>query len=300
MKRFLTQPIAVFVLSAALAGSAFAQTGPSGAGPAPAPLPNPAGQTNQLTPTRLVNFLRQEGHQAEDKVLTGGDHLVTAVIQRDGWRFVIEFEFASAGKNLNVICPLGNPQAQFSGAQLLALMKKSYELPVPLHFSYRSADQRLCLEDPCYQTANMQDAGLRTIIDRMTKTARETHPLWDSSRWPINGPAAAGQPGAPAVPSLPAAPPSPAVGQGLVKTTWIGNESLQGYARLEFRFEANGKAIMIDSDGSHDGTYTQQGSQVTLQFYNGTVVYTGMLNGNVLSGTAKNGSGATWNFTVSR
>jgi hypothetical protein len=303
MKSYLTRPIAVIVFTVGLAGSALAQSGPSGPGPAPSGIPNngPIGQISQLSPDRLVNFLRQDGHQADAKKLTNGDHLVTAVIQRDGWRFVLEFEFTGGGKNMNVICPLGNPTSQFSSAQLLQLMKKSYELPVPLHFSYRANDQRLCLEDPCYNTMNMSDAGVRSIMERMMKTARETHPLWDTSRWPLNGPAAGGQPAAPATPiAAPiVAPSAPAAPQGLAKSVWIGSESLQGYARLEFRFEAHGKVTMIDTDGSHPGTYTQQGNTVTLRFYDGGVVYSGTINGTVLAGTAQNGK-ATWNFTVNR
>jgi hypothetical protein len=65
-------------------------------------------------------------------------------------------------------------------------MKKSYDLPCPMHFAYRASDQRLVLDDPCYNPVNMTDAGIRNILDRLLRTVRETHDLWDSSRWPLN------------------------------------------------------------------------------------------------------------------
>lgn len=289
MKRFLTRSIAIAVFTLAVANCAFAQTGP---GASPEPSNGSVSENKQLTPERLANLLRQDGHQIEVKKVDGG-HLVDVIIQRDGWRFVVQFEFTNAGKNMSVICPLGNPAKEFSAAQLLALMKKSFELPVPLHFSYRAADQRLCLEDPCYSTASLTDAGVKSLLDRLMKTARETHSLWDNSRWPLNAPAAGGPQAPPADKVVPAAP------QGLAKSTWIGTESLQGYSRLEFRFEADGKVTMIDADGSQSGAYSQQGNTVTLQFYNGTVVYTGTLNGTTLAGTASNGK-SSWDFNVSR
>jgi hypothetical protein len=138
-----------------------------------------------MTPDRLADLLRRDGHHIDIKTFPNGAQTVVATINRDGWRYVVELEFNAQGTNLNVICPLGNAASQFSGAQLLRLMKKSYELPCPLHFAYRAADQRLCLEDPCYSPNNMTDASLRNMLDRLLRTVRETHDLWDCSRWPV-------------------------------------------------------------------------------------------------------------------
>lgn len=244
---------------------------------------------NVMTANRLADLLRLDGHKAEIKTFKNGGQTVVGTILRDNWRFVLEFEFNSKGNNMNVICPLGNPTARFSADQLLALMKKSYELPTPVHFAYRAGDQRLCLEDPNYATFNMTAAGLRSILDRVMKTAHDTYPLWDTNRWPVNGPAPAAQ--------APVA--APAVNPGLVNTTWVGSENLGGYGRLEFRFQANGQVTMIDSDGTQQGTCTVAGNTVTLRFYQGTVVYTGTLTGQGLAGTATNGK-STWKFAVSR
>jgi hypothetical protein len=186
MKRSLTLALAVLVIMCA-APVVLAQTGPTGPPAATLPGTSPPTQQAKLTPERLAALLRADGHQVEIKKLGDGGQLVIATVLRDGWRFVVEFEFNPAGTNMNVICSLGTPASQFSSAQLLQLMKKSYELICPLHFSYRASDQRLCLEDPCYTTVNFTDAGVRSILDRVVKTVRDTHDLWDTSRWPISG-----------------------------------------------------------------------------------------------------------------
>lgn len=162
----------------------FAQTGPTSppAANAGAGL-NALASPSRMTPRHLADLLRREGHKVESKALPSGAEMVIATVERDGWRFVIEFEYNAAGTNLNVICPLGNAASTFSGAQLLSLMQKSYELPCPLHFSYRAADKRLCLEDPVYNPNNITDVQLRQVIDRLVNTVRRTHSLWDSSRW---------------------------------------------------------------------------------------------------------------------
>jgi len=86
---------------------------------------------------------------------------------------------------------------------------------------------------------------------------------------------------------------------GAATSTWIGTEDLPGYGPLSFRFQSNGQVTMIDAAGSLPGTYTQAGNTVTLSFDNGSVVYTGTLNGQTLAGGAQNGKGAIWNFSVS-
>jgi hypothetical protein len=298
MKRLFLKLASALLVLGSLVLPTYAQTGP--AGPAPNPAPAPPGkdfQQTAMTPDRLADLLRKDGHKVEIRdVANSKDKFVIATVLRDGWCFVLEFEFV--GQNtINVICPLGNADTQYSAQQLLALLQKSYELPVPLHFSYRASDKRLILEDPCYRT-NINDKNVREIVTRMTKTARETYPLWNAP----NAPAAANNPPAPNAPAAPKKMPAPApqpVQNGIVNTTWVGSESLGGYGKLEFRFQANGQAVMIDSDGTHNGIFMVQGNTVTLRFYEGTVVYTGTINGSTLSGTATNGQ-ATWNFSVTR
>jgi hypothetical protein len=86
-------------------------------------------------------------------------------------------------------------------------------------------------------------------------------------------------------------------------TRWSGEETLPGYGKLSFAMYPNGRAVMVDARGTMDGIWRQQGNTFTLAFSNGSVVYTGTLNGNVLSGTATSPSPRqeamrTWNWTV--
>jgi hypothetical protein len=79
--------------------------------------------------------------------------------------------------------------------------------------------------------------------------------------------------------------------------TLAGQEDLASYGALTFQLEPGGRALMFDHDGTEVGTWSANGPQYQLTFYNGTVVYTGTRQGNTLSGTAANGR-TTWNWSV--
>lgn len=94
--------------------------------------------------------------------------------------------------------------------------------------------------------------------------------------------------------------PGPAT---VVGTTWEGNETLSGYGRVKFQFDADGKATMYDAmwekRGTVSGSWTQVGDQVTISFKD--CVYEGTIKGDVLSGNARFvESGVSWTFSVSR
>jgi hypothetical protein len=55
---------------------------------------------------------------------------------------------------------------------------------------------------------------------------------------------------------------------------------------------------MKDADGLSNGNWNQQGNNVTIRFA-GNVVYTGVIQGNRIQGTATNGQ-KRWNWTVSK
>jgi hypothetical protein len=208
MKRFLTMSVVVLAVAGAPA-MGLAQTGPTGPSGAPTTNNAPVAQNGSMTPDRLSNLLRQDGHKVEVKDYANGGKTVIATVQRDGWQFVIEFEFMPGGKVLNVVCPLGNSVSQVAPAQLMALMKKNYELPGCTRFSYRNGDQRICLEDPNYNpSVNFGDQLVRNIVDGIVRTVRDTQNLWDTSRWPLNGgaPIAASPPVPPQVGAAPALP----------------------------------------------------------------------------------------------
>jgi len=302
MKRISLVLVPAIFLLASFAVKGTAQTGPTGpTGVSPAPkVVSEQKKSVASTPDQLAGFLRGEGYQVEIKdIANSKDKIVIATVMRDGWRFVLEFEYM--GAQVNLICPLGNSNPQYSAAQWRALLQKNFELPVPMHFAFRSTDQRLILEDPMHGLQFMHEQYVRDLVTRMITKARETHNLWGSPN------AAANQP-APATPAAPQssqgpgaqktpAPASPAAQQGIANTTWVGSETLGGYGRLTFQFGGNGQVTMVDADGSSNGTYTIQNNNVTLTFYNGTVVYTGAINGSTMNGTAQNGE-ATWSFSV--
>jgi S1-C subfamily serine protease len=94
-------------------------------------------------------------------------------------------------------------------------------------------------------------------------------------------------------------PPGAGGGGGdLVGSSWSGSETLAGYGRLRFDFQAGGRATMVDAKETVAGTFTVNGQSVTVTFYGGSVVYSGRINGNQMAGTANNGRNTwTWNLT---
>src|SRR5207248_7594673 len=128
-------PVVVGIL--AVAGVAFGQSGPvaQSGGQSKGGQPQPGGM---LSADRAAELLRQQGHQVTVQTASNGAKTVVATINKDNWRYVVEFEFSVDQKTMNVIAALTAPATKFSSEQLLALMKKSYEMNPPLHFSYRA------------------------------------------------------------------------------------------------------------------------------------------------------------------
>lgn len=106
----------------------------------------------------------------------------------------------------------------------------------------------------------------------------------------------------PQPPNPAGANPAPAAPQqvNLAGSTWTGTENLQGFGRLSFQFQAGGQVNMTDASGVSQGTWIQQGNQVTLTFANGQLTYRGIINGQVMSGNAGNVRGASWTFSLRR
>jgi hypothetical protein len=110
----------------------------------------------------------------------------------------------------------------------------------------------------------------------------------------------------------------------VANTNWTGHETLGGYGSLRFAFSGSG-VTMYDKDGATSGTWEQNGQSITMRFYQGTVVYSGTMGGQVcnyrtsffknsddfyvfsvgvacrgatMSGTARNSKGRTWNWSM--
>ncbi len=86
-------------------------------------------------------------------------------------------------------------------------------------------------------------------------------------------------------------------------TQWSGSETLAGFGQLSFAIYPGGRVLMTDAKETVEGTWEKTGNQYTLAFFDHSVVYTGVVNGNLLAGTAS-GPGArmearkTWKWKV--
>jgi hypothetical protein len=70
---------------------------------------------------------------------------------------------------------------------------------------------------------------------------------------------------------------------------------------VNFYFRKNGVLHYRDPQGWwEDGTWTQNGTLVILNVSDGFATYQGRLSGEVISGTASNKKGKTWNFEIRR
>ena len=267
-----------------IAGASFAQTGPVGSDTTKTPVPTLQSETSgRLTPDRLAQYLKGQGHAVEKKMGTNNVVQLIAAIKKDGWNFQVEITYYADHSMFNLSCPLGTVPG--SHAQVLELLKLNDKM-LPAHFAYREADRKLVLVDPLYG-AKSTEAEFQKVLDGFLNRIRQTYPIWSGNQ-------------AVAVTPVPAPTNNPT--SGLVNTTWIGTENLQDFGRLEFRFMADGKVLMIDAAGQTMGTFSQQGQTLTLTFGEGnkTVTYQGNINGNTFAGNASNVNGGLWAFTVAK
>jgi hypothetical protein len=95
-------------------------------------------------------------------------------------------------------------------------------------------------------------------------------------------------------------PPTQTPVTRLAGTTWKGTEKLAGFSDLSFQFQPEDKVVMIDAQSTVSGRWSQKGNQVTVTFAN--CVYTGQIQDNVFSGTARftQGEPRDWTFSVTR
>ncbi len=100
------------------------------------------------------------------------------------------------------------------------------------------------------------------------------------------------------VPPRPVEPPP--VGNTVAGTTWSGTENLSGFGKLAFRFEPDGKAVMIDAQSTVNGSWAQKGDEVTITFKN--CVYIGAIQGQTMTGNARYtvDSNTSWTFSLTR
>jgi hypothetical protein len=267
---------------------------PSGGAPTPTPQPSRVAFTKESLP----KLLKDLGYTVTEKSAPNGAIYWQVVTQSEGWNFtVLVLPMVNQGKitSLLLTSDLGKKVNQQAGAQgVLKLLQWNQELGFMFYFGYNAQTGCVSAQRPLAISDASPDE-MRLVFNDFFKTIRDTHALWN----PLSGaPAAAPAAGGPAPAGTPA--PAPVVTASIAGSTWNGNENLPGFGKLSFVFRAGGAATMIDAKGQTEGTWTQNGNDVTINF-NGCV-YQGRINGQSLTGsgriTSGGQSGQTWSFQV--
>jgi hypothetical protein len=81
----------------------------------------------------------------------------------------------------------------------------------------------------------------------------------------------------------------------MVGRTFAGQETLEGYGAVSFRFIDAATVEMTDRDGATRGSYRRDGLRITMTF--GQTVYTGDIRGNAISGNAQDAR-SHWTFQI--
>lgn len=294
--------VGVLAITLAIAGStrAMAQpaTGPSGpsAGGTPPPQPNRVAFTRESLP----QMLKQLGYTVTEKSTANGALYWQIVTQSENWTFTVQvLPMVNQDKITSFLLSsdLGrkvNPQA--GAKDVLKVMQWNHEMAFLMYFGYNAQTGCITAQRP-YMFADASLDELRFIFNDYFKNIRDTHAVWNPLGNAAPAPADNGKPTTNDKPA-----PAPEAPANVSGTTWTGSENLQGYGKLTFVFRAGGNATMIDARGESQGTWSQNGADVTLRF-NGCV-YQGRINGQSLSGNGRITEGAqagqTWTFQITR
>src|SRR5260221_6748823 len=94
---------------------------------------------------------------------------------------------------------------------------------------------------------------------------------------------------------------SSASAQQTVSGTWAGTENLNGFGKVSFTFCSDGKVTMVDAQSTVKGSWTQNGTSVSISFAN--CEYRGSLEGSSIRGAAYFTAGTSrvqWSFAVNK
>jgi hypothetical protein len=293
----------VGIMAVTLAGiaSARAAAQPNGTGPSSGPAAGaaPMAQPNRVVFTResLPQMLKQLGYTVTEKPFASGVCWQIAT-QSEGWNFTVQvLPIVNQDKitSLLLTSDLGRKiSAQAAAPALLKLLQWNQEQAYLIYFGYNAQSGCITAQRP-YTFSDASLDELRFIFDDFFKTIRATHALWNPLSGAAAAPAANGGPAPAATPAQ-----APAQQANLAGSTWTGSETLPGFGKLTFAFRAGGAATMIDAKGEAQGTWTQNASEVTINFQG--CVYQGRINGQTLSGSGRITAGAqtgqTWSFQV--
>jgi hypothetical protein len=301
IRRQLTVALFAVTVAAIASAKVLAQSGPvSAPQPDAAPMQQ---QPNRITFTKenLPQLFKQLGFTVTDKTTPNGAYW-QIVTQADGWSFTVQVIPMMNQDKISCLLlssDLGkkvNPQA---AQDLLKVMQWNHQGAYLMYFGYNAQTGCITAQRPYVFNDGSVDE-MRQLFQDYFKTIRDTHVLWNA---PSSAPAAAPVSTGTLTPISPApAKPAPAAAEpaNVAGTTWTGNENLPGFGKLSFVFRAGGAATMIDTNGNTEGTWTQNGNDVTINFQG--CVYQGRINGQTLSGSGRITSGAqsgqTWSFQV--
>jgi hypothetical protein len=263
---------------------------PGGSGLVRAQVIQPAQpQFEQMTDEKLTTWMRNLGYTVEEKSNTQGQRYWSVQYQNDGWSYLVELSpYRNNNGQINgfwLISKLGKPldPNHLPTAQtLLNVLERNHTI-VPYFFSFHRQSNYLCLNYEHPYSTSHQDQ-IKTLFTNFFNKTRETQTVWTVAPAPAAN--TAGNPGG---------SDKPAAGN-LGGTTWAGTENLQGFGKLSFKFNANGSCSMTDPNSTVQGTWSQNGNQVTITFTH--CVYTGTIEGRTLSGNARSNIGQTWTFNV--
>jgi hypothetical protein len=160
--------------SLVISASALAQSGPFSGG-SPAPTNAGAAMTLEL----LEQTLRQKGFQTQVSKLNNGDSLVVAVIERDGWKYTINFEFNTKSRIVIVWCPLTSV-SQLSIQQATALLKFGADR-WPFHITLQG--NLLRFEACGFVPTQFTPQQLGQYVEVVMQTVRDSYPIWNPANY---------------------------------------------------------------------------------------------------------------------
>jgi len=235
----------------------------------------------QITNQELEALLRNMGFEVKTQTIDGGVSFHNIAFPRGTWNVPCAVFLSPNKQYVWVDCNLGKlrPITAESASDLLRVLEANWDVG-PALFAVNKKYGTLYMQQSM-ENRDVTAARLRQVIDHVANETINKHTIWRN------------------VVSDTGTVPSK---DSIVGTTWQGSETLSGFGQLMFRFEVDGKVVMIDAKQTIPGKWTQTGNDVTITF--GDCVYRGTIQGQTLAGSASfisgTNVGTNWTFTLTR
>jgi hypothetical protein len=166
--RHILVPALSLVVFACASLVAEAQSGPGGNKGGAQP-----GGGQKLTAERVAVLLN-----SKVQMQANGDKAVSAILEKDGWKYDITIVFLAGGKVWDIYSPLSASGQTFTQAQLDGMQQKNNEWKAQQKFfTVNPQDKRLYLADINFKTDASEQAFVQALESYMA-TIRSTHDLW--------------------------------------------------------------------------------------------------------------------------